>query len=307
MSILGQWQLSVEAARHQLAERPLIAASDIHHWTGIAVEECAGYTVDNLVSPPRDHHVITLSLEDSPFVMQERCGRRFESPARAGEGTLMPAGHKLRFRGQFPAYIAMRLPPDKLDEANAELRHIGSPRVSLVNCFRARDPVLHHIAQLFSQEMRRSFHPTQTLLIQSLATALSTHLLRSYSDAVGVEDRSAASVNFSAIRRALTYINDRPNRQINLDELAAVSGLSRFHFSREFKRHVGTTPTWYVERARIARAKELIRGAELSLAQIALSVGFADQSHFTRRFNLHVGCTPAAFAREHACARLPLR
>jgi len=305
MSAPGNSLFNVEEARRQLMDRPLLAASDIHRWAGIAVEECAGYTVEDLVSPARDHHVITLSLEDSPYVMQERCGKRFESPSRAGESIIMPAGHRVHFRGRFPAYIAMRLSPEKLDQANAEMRRLGSPRIELVNSFQAPDPVLKYIAQLFGQEMRQSFHPTQTLLVQSLATALAIHMLRRYSTAVGVDARPAMTVNVAAIRRALAYINDHPARQISLEELAAVSGLSRFHFGREFKRHIGMTPVEYVESGRIARAKELIQRAELPLAQVALAVGFADQSHFTRRFRHQVGCTPATFAREHARARLP--
>jgi AraC family transcriptional regulator len=153
--------------------------------------------------------------------------------------------------------------------------------------------------------MRQSLHPAQTLLVQSLATALALHMLRRYSTAVGVEPKPAMTVNIAAIRRALAYINDQPARQISLEELASVSGLSRFHFGREFKRHIGMTPVEHVESGRIARAKELIQRAKLPLAQVALAVGFADQSHFTRRFRHHVGCTPAAFARERARDRLP--
>lgn len=297
--------MNVVQARRQLTGRPLLAESDLRRWTGIAVEECAGYTVDDLVSPARDHHVITLALEASPYVMQERCGKRFESPSRAGESIIMPAGYRVRFRGRFPAYIAMRLPPEQLDQANSEIRRVGSPRIEVVSHFQAPDPVLQHIAQLFSQEMRQSFHPAQTLLVQSLATVLAVQMVRRYSTALGVEPKPGLTVNTAAIQRALAFINEQPTRQISLEDLATVSGLSRFHFSREFKRHIGLTPVGYVESSRIARAKELIHRAELSLAQVAHAVGFADQSHFTRRFRRHVGCTPGVFAREHARARLP--
>jgi AraC family transcriptional regulator len=246
---------SIESARRQLADRPLVAASDVHRWTSIAVEECAGYTVEDLISPARDHHVVTMCLEGSPFVMQERCGQRYEGSAFAGEATVMPAGYRVRFRGQFPAYLAMRVSPALLDEAGAELRRAGSPRADVTNCFRANDPVLYRIAQLFSLELRSPAHPAQLLLIQSLASALSLHLLREYTKATGVEHRSGVSVGVAAIKRALAYINDQPNRTMSLDELAAAAGLSRFHFSREFKRHVGLTPSRYVERVRIERAK----------------------------------------------------
>ena len=48
----------------------------------------------------------------------------------------------------------------------------------------------------------------------------------------------------------------------------------------------------------MARAQALIRAGGIPLAQVALLVGYADQSYFTRRFRLHIGMTPAAYARE---------
>ena len=62
---------------------------------------------------------------------------------------------------------------------------------------------------------------------------------------------------------------------------------------------MGLPPTRYLERLRVERAKEMIHSSDLPLVQIALAVGFADQSHFTRRFRRWVGCTPARYAREY--------
>ena len=81
--------------------------------------------------------------------------------------------------------------------------------------------------------------------------------------------------------------------------------MSRFHFSRVFKQHLGLSPARYVERVRIEQAKALIVSAEMSLAHIAQAVGFADQSHFSRRFRFHEGRSPAQFAREQARGILP--
>ena len=148
-------------------------------------------------------------------------------------------------------------------------------------------------APIFRIELDRASHPAQDLLIESMAVALCAHLLRSYTNAVGVEQRSTASVDVAAVRRAIAYIEDNPDRAISLRELAAAAGLSRFHFSRVFKHHLGMSPARYVERTRIEQAKALIVNAEMSLANIAQAVGFADQSHFSRRFRFHEGRTPA--------------
>ena len=99
------------------------------------------------------------------------------------------------------------------------------------------------------------------------------------------------------------YIEDNIGRSISLAELAAIVNVSRFHFTRIFKRSTGITAITYVERCRIQRAQALIAETDLPLAQVALTTGFTDQSHFTRRFHRHVGCTPAVFAREQGRRR----
>jgi AraC family transcriptional regulator len=82
-----------------------------------------------------------------------------------------------------------------------------------------------------------------------------------------------------------------------LDELAALANLSAKHFARAFRRSTGMPPhRWLIER-RIDRAKALLSTGDLSLAEIALACGFADQSHFTAMFRKAVGATPGSFRR----------
>ena len=82
-------------------------------------------------------------------------------------------------------------------------------------------------------------------------------------------------------------------------ELANIAGGEfDFHFSLLFKMSTGKSPMAYVTRSRIRKAQQLILSGQATLAQIALMVGFADQSHFTRQFQLYAGCTPAVYARD---------
>jgi AraC family transcriptional regulator len=80
---------------------------------------------------------------------------------------------------------------------------------------------------------------------------------------------------------------------ISLDKLADVAGLSRSHFSRMFKQSKGVSPGNYLVRRRVERTMELLTGTDVSLAEIALTVGFSDQSHYSRSFRKHVGIWPA--------------
>ena len=181
------------------------------------------------------------------------------------------------------------------------MRKIGERRFEFVDVSRMRDPVVEHIGAIFRAELNRAPHPAQDLLIGSLAVALSAHLLRSYTNAVGVELRSTISVDVAAVRRAMGYIKDNPARAISLQELASAAGLSLLSFQSRVQ-----APSRPVAR-QICRAHQnrTGQGLDRQRGDVAQAVGFADQSHFSRRFRFQEGRTPAAFAREQTRRILP--
>lgn len=100
-----------------------------------------------------------------------------------------------------------------------------------------------------------------------------------------------------AVKRVRDYIEAHLEDRPSLEQLAATAGLSVFHFARAFKQSQGMTPHSYVLHRRVARAQELLSATDLSLSQIALVSGFADQSHFTRHFRQRIGVPPSSFRR----------
>jgi AraC-like DNA-binding protein len=83
-------------------------------------------------------------------------------------------------------------------------------------------------------------------------------------------------------------------------EAAAIAGVHETHFSRAFRRHVGMTANEYRSRARVCLASKLLLTTGSSLARIALSAGFSDQSHLTRVFSQRLGLSPAGYRRTFA-------
>jgi AraC family transcriptional regulator len=81
-----------------------------------------------------------------------------------------------------------------------------------------------------------------------------------------------------------------------LEQMAAVIHLSPYHFARQFKTTTGLPPHQYVIARRVERAQQLLRGdRDLGLAEVALRVGFSDQSQFSFHFKRIVGVTPGQF------------
>lgn len=98
------------------------------------------------------------------------------------------------------------------------------------------------------------------------------------------------------IDRVLALIHAAPEERWTLRRLADEAGLSRFYFLRLFRRVVGETPHAYLERKRLDVAKDLLRRGH-AIADIAVRVGFFDQSHFTNRFRLAFAVTPRRYQR----------
>ncbi|MEU2672781.1 helix-turn-helix transcriptional regulator [Streptomyces sp. NPDC007164] len=82
------------------------------------------------------------------------------------------------------------------------------------------------------------------------------------------------------------------SRRITLDELAKVAGVSTFHFNRIFKAATGETQYQYVLRQRVECVRDALLHTDTSIADIALSSGFADQSHLTCSLRRALGLTP---------------
>jgi AraC family transcriptional regulator len=97
------------------------------------------------------------------------------------------------------------------------------------------------------------------------------------------------------LRRVKEFIDAEISNDVTISDLAAVAGLSQFHFIRAFKDSIGLPPYQYVLSERIQRARELLSNRDLSIAEVALAVGFSDASQLNRVFRKFVGVTPTAF------------
>jgi len=152
---------------------------------------------------------------------------------------------------------------------------------------------LVQIACRLLADMRQPLAPLEHQeLVASFATTLQTLTGRSVKH---------TAANYTAIKRVRDYIDDMMAvsgellLHVDLDALAAIAQYSKWQVTRDFRTLYGTTPYRYITLKRLQKARMLIEHGR-SLALVAASTGFADQSHLSRQFKSSFGTTPGAWA-----------
>lgn len=103
--------------------------------------------------------------------------------------------------------------------------------------------------------------------------------------------------------RAKDLADARYPEPLGVDDLAATAGLSRAHFSREFRRAFGEAPHAYLLTRRLERAAALLRTTDRSVADICFTVGLRSVGSFTSSFTRTYGVSPTAYRAAYPPAR----
>jgi AraC-like DNA-binding protein len=157
------------------------------------------------------------------------------------------------------------------------------------------DAVVRHLAMALLPAFE---NPAQAdrLFVDHVTSALAIHAARTYG-----EMRRPAPIRGGLApwqdRRAKELLNERLDGTVVLAEIAEECGLSPSHFARSFRKSTGMPPHRWLMQRRLERAKSLLLASTLSLSEIGLACGFADQSHFTTAFTKAVGASPGAWRR----------
>jgi len=157
-----------------------------------------------------------------------------------------------------------------------------------------RDPVIEGMAAAWRRELAERGAGGR-LYTEGLGSALAVHVHRAYGDGLRRAPPVIGGLGALRLRRVVDYMEAHLAEDISLRDLATLAGLSTHHFGEAFKTSTSTSPHRYLIERRIRRAKELLLGADRSIAEIAVSVGFASHSHFTDNFRKLTGTTPSRF------------
>ena len=102
------------------------------------------------------------------------------------------------------------------------------------------------------------------------------------------------------LRRARDHADRHFAEPLDLETLAGIAGISKFHFQRLFRSTYGVTPAAYVSQRRVERAQDLLRATNLTVTEVCHIVGFSSLGSFSSRFRELVGESPSEFQRRYA-------
>ncbi|MGG6240348.1 helix-turn-helix domain-containing protein [Nodosilinea sp. AN01ver1] len=251
-------------------------------WEYIQVEQFQ-HPPGECSSPLSEDHTICLSLATRPVrFLQIKDGKTHSSLYGKGDISITPAQTPFFARWQDDDhYVELRLNSGFMANVAQESLGLNPDRIELIPEFRLRDGRLEAIALMLLDELNQA-NPGGQLYVESLTNLLAVHLLRQY--AVDRPKAGPTAVDFVGGLRdrqllpVLSYIHEAIDQDLRLADLAAIAGLSPFHFSHQFKQAMGVAPYQYVLRQRIERAKQLLKQTNHSIVEIALLCGFNSHS-----------------------------
>jgi len=211
-----------------------------------------------------------------------------------GDVVIIPAQvpHKSTWQEEGNCTLLM-LKPTYIDQVADEA--VNGDHIELIPQFAKPDPLIHGIG-LTLKSVIESQEQCSPLYIDSLTTALASHLIQHYCTRIYTLPTNACGLAKHCLQQTLDYIHASLDQTISLAALANLLGMSQYHFCKSFKQSMGMAPYQYVMQQRVERAKQLLKQKDLPIAEIALQCGFSDQSHFTKQFRqLTGGITPKAY------------
>ncbi len=154
------------------------------------------------------------------------------------------------------------------------------------------DEADREVTRIF-ERMLYHYAAAQGLRHLSLASDLLSLLLE-----IGRIARRDGSDPDDRLREVIVQMHKHYAEEIELNEYAAMAGLSLGRFVHLFKECVGSSPYAYVSMLRLERAAELLLSTDQAVGQVAYEVGFSDPLYFSRRFKKQYGLSPNAFRKE---------
>jgi AraC family transcriptional regulator len=247
--------------------------------------------------PEHEHADFCLHLQRSGSPSHEWWwGRKHGIEARAaGSLILLPPGTRDRVRWMGPSdSIIFSVEAKIVQDLAAEIA--PSARPTFLTRWHFRDEALRNVLAEIGRESSEGW-PLGTLYADLLGMSLASLILRRHTASPISLPPIRGGMSICVMKSCMEFMTENMHRDISLDQVASVAGLSTFHFARLFRKMTRQTPHQYRLDQRIRKAKHLLKETSCQLEDIAGVVGFRSSAHFTHSFRSREGVTPSAWRR----------
>ncbi len=284
--------LTKEDQINQLFPCPPILTSQNTGWDGISFRYMSqpAYETPEVCTPLA--HSITIFTHGNYVIHADRtlAGRFHYDSVVGGDIVIIPAniGQKCAWdaNGDF---IILSIETTAFAAAIDESKQ--PEQVELLPHFATPDPLVLQIGLAIKNALQNHSSGSR-LYAETMVNALAVHLLQHYSARKPKIKEYLNGLSKHQLNIIIEYIQNNLDKDLGLKELAFLLHMSPHYFCQLFKQSMRMTPHQYVIQTRVNRAKELLLSRKYSIAQIALMVGFANQSHLNRHFKKLLGVTP---------------
>lgn len=245
--------------------------------------------------PPLADHLIAACYRDGPELVWRGGGRIVAGRLRTDSITVIPAGTEGGIDCSEPLDTSHLYLPDTRLQASAEA--LGCETApELLLCIGAPDAPAASILSLLAENAGAA-DAYSRLFSDQCTDLLCIQLIRAHSTVRKTPAPRRRGLAPWQVHRVKEYARARLDQAVSLDELAAQTGLSRFHFCTAFRLATGRTPCDWLAGLRVQTAAALLDERRMSITEIALQVGYGTPSAFSARFRRETGLTPTEFRR----------
>jgi AraC family transcriptional regulator len=283
------------AALRKIVPFDATATSDRLRWVGLEAARYCAAPASEFNPPPLSHHWLVLVTRPPQTLDLLYEGVKRHVPLPAGAISVVPAGTPTQWRWSGPKdSVHIHLEPGLVARVAAEAFDLDPARLTVPTLDGLDLPQLRDAMLAVDAELTTG-GAGGPLAAESLANVLAVHLIRHVLAPRSLVRGRDGALPRDRLRAVVEYIEEHLDAGPTLEQLAAVAHLSPYHFARQFKAATGLPPHQYVIMRRVERAKQLLQGGDLSLAEVAARAGFSDQSQFSHHFKRLVGVTPGHF------------
>ena len=262
-------------------------------WDGIALESFTD--IPGVAIPDHEHptHFLNLLTHGEVKAQWTTEGRSHSAQNSPGTIYLLPAGtrDRLTWSGT-TTRIVLVMEPRFLARALERTAHLNN--IELTMHWNLRDRHIQSLMMALYTDLEDG-SPAGPLYGESLGLALGLYLIRRYSSRADQNANSRGGMPTARLNRVLDFINENSARDLHLQELAEIAGMSSHYFCALFRASTGLTAYQYLLRCRIERAKQYLSDPQFTIGGAGLAAGFNDHSHFTKVFRKMTGVTPVKY------------